>query len=298
MMKSILKKLTFILSICLLLNSCNNGSNVVNYDEPVVSDSIDVIVHLKEYNNSISPKSRGLNWVGWISVVIADGSGAYTGAKYGGRIGSLFGPHGTTVGAIAGGVIVGAASSIQQYNRANTILRFSPYAISNNNNVSKGIIEKGYVLSKTMISDESYDTGISLGLDSISTKVAIQHNIILENYKMFERDNAITRMDNIESAILNDESFISCYNSVVSDPLNSEFEKDVISDQIMQLYLTAINDSGSNSASINLITSYYINTVKQSSEVPEEQKQWLYKGFAVMTYSYKYWQEKEPFIKE
>lgn len=283
------------------LVSCSSDLDMaLNEDES--KTSIPTIVQsLQDYNNKLSttPQTRGIGWAGWLSVVLADGSGAYNGAKYGGRIGAIFGPNGATAGAIVGGVVVGGAASYNQYRLAEKISNFSPYSLRPVSTVSQQTAAASYVLSKETINPQDYTLGLSNGLDSCSITVAIYHNKILEKIELVQVDSnqhlLFEHLDDIEKKIVSSKEFETVYNSIANDPLADYFDPNLTSDQVMKMFISAISNYCKSQNDINQIISHYTFEVKASDEISTEEKEWLYTGFAVMGYSFAYWSEEWPY---
>lgn len=208
------------------LPACTSDMDaVLDSGMPNTDSQATVIQVLQDYNDSISiPQSRGIGWVGWLSVAIADGGGAYQGAKLGGKIGAIFGPKGAAAGAVAGGVIVGGSASYVQYQRANDISQFSPYSLDKAPIARKNTFTAGYVETKDMIIPADYNLGISNGLDSCAVKIAIQHNKILDRVNLIEFENnqqlVIEKLDNLEREIVESTEFEIGYDRIISNPLH------------------------------------------------------------------------------
>lgn len=260
----------------------------------------EVVKTLQDYNNSLTtPKSRGIGWVGWLSVAIADGKGAYDGAKLGGRIGAFLGPKGAAAGAVVGGAVVGGAASYTQYKMAEKISNFSPYSTRPLPVIKQETIAASYVISKNDIKPLDYTLGLNNGLDSCSVKIAIQHNKILEKVDVIQFENnqqqIIENLDDMEKQIVNSKEFEAGYNKIVKNPLADNFDTNLTADKVMQLFVNAVSNSCQSQNDLNQIISHYTSVVKTSNELTSDEKEWLYAGFAVMGYSFQYWSEKWPY---
>lgn len=284
------------------LQSCSSDMDaVIEESDTTKLPKSEIVTALQEYNNglTLTPQSRGIGWLGWLSVAIADGKGAYDGAKLGGRIGAIFGPNGATAGAVVGGAVVGGAASYAQYKMAEKISDFSPYSTRPLPVVKQQTIAAGYVISKDDIKPLDYTLGLSNGLDSCSVKIAIQHNKILEKVDIIQFENnqqqILENLEDIEKQIVNSKDFEIGYDQIVSNPLANNFDNKLTADNIMQLFIDAVSNSCQSQADLNQIISHYTSVVKTSNELTSEEKEWLYAGFAVMGYSFQYWSEKWPY---
>mgnify|MGYP006975328359 FL=1 len=208
------------------LQSCSSDMDaVIEESDTTKLPKSEIVTALQEYNNglTLTPQSRGIGWLGWLSVAIADGKGAYDGAKLGGRIGAIFGPNGATAGAVVGGAVVGGAASYAQYKMAEKISDFSPYSTRPLPVVKQQTIAAGYVISKDDIKPLDYTLGLSNGLDSCSVKIAIQHNKILEKVDIIQFENnqqqILENLEDIEKQIVNSKDFEIGYDQIVSNCL-------------------------------------------------------------------------------
>lgn len=105
-----MKNYLCIIACIITFVSCNNNELEAKQDKKVLHES-QLILNLQSFNSQLvyNPDTRG--WRDWIIVAYEDAKGAYRGGRVGLRIGAMFGGHGATIGAVAGGLIVGAAAS-------------------------------------------------------------------------------------------------------------------------------------------------------------------------------------------
>ena len=282
--------------------SCQNNFEQTNilYSEELSQPN--VIQELKNFNKSlkVSPKSRGLGWVGWLSVAIADSKGAYDGAKLGSKIGAILGPKGAAAGALIGGTIAGSGASFSQYEMARKVSEFSPYSLPVITVAPTQVtISTGYLQTKELIYKEDYELGISCGIDSTYVGVAIQHNLIMEKVESIAFEDIETLLNgeltDIESQIIYSDEYASGYDEIVSNPLECEIEPCNVTDQIMTLFIDAVYTACTDKADLNLIITNYTEATKNSKDLTETEKSWLYTGYAVMAYSFEYWSEEWPY---
>lgn len=156
--------------------------------------------------------------------------------------------------------------------------------------------EDGYVISKDQVKPYDYTLGLNSGLDSCSVKIAIQHNKILANVELIEFNGDLpdlkSNLTELEQEIVNSEKFVAAYNEIMNDPLSTDVGEGYTSDQIMDLFAEAVGNSCSNQDELTQIVTRYTSIVKSSTEISDEEKEWLYSAFAVMSYSYEYWSGK------
>lgn len=107
-----MKKFYFFLVVffAFMAVSCNTEEKaMVNKDDDLKSE---LIAQLKDFNSQLEvhPATR-FDWCFWGTVAWEDIKGAYRGARFGYRYGKFFGPHGATIGSVACGLVVAAATS-------------------------------------------------------------------------------------------------------------------------------------------------------------------------------------------
>lgn len=287
-----------LLTTLIVLTSTGCNENEMQNEKTFVMANTKIENELIKYNQvlpkQIKTKSIGIGYAGWISVVLADGAGAYKGAKLGGKIGAIFGPKGAGVGAIVGGAIIGGASSYSQYQTAKKISEFSPYSLNNKENLEIEDFEAGFNSTKGNYEPGDYDLGLAAGIDSCYVRIGIQHNRILNGVQLIhfeDKEQTSNNLTELELQIINSSDFSNGYYEITSNPLEINTEPGVVADRIINLYIDAISNSCSSEEDIITITSNYTQIVKSSSELSEAEKEWLFSGFATMCYSYKYWNE-------
>lgn len=290
--------LAFVLSVSLCLIACGSDMDLqVENNSLSEMSQQDILGRLRSFNQTkISMPQSRLCVLGLLSVVLADGKGAYDGAKVGGQIGAIFGPQGATTGAVVGGVIVGGAASYAQYKMANDIGNFSPYSLPGGPVIPHEVVEAGYVISKDEILPSDYAQGLSYGLDTCSVVIGIQHNKVLDKLDDAEFDTIkhqfLEKLDGIEREIVSTADFEIEYDRIVSNPLADRYDLSLVSDYVMQLFVDAVSNSCQSRDDLDEIISFYTSEVKASEELLAEEKEWLYAGFAVMGYSFDYWSNK------
>lgn len=293
-------------SMIFIILSCSRyNENFYMEDINGEISQLDILDELKAYNDRLPsmPYGRGLSWVSWLSIVIADGKGGYEGAKIGMRIGAHLGPKGLIIGGCFGGTIIGAVASFSQYQMAKDISGFSPYVVEPFLIIDKRDMTASYVLVKDSVSATDYNLGLSYGVDTCIIQTAVHHNKILDNVERIHTSGnqhiLIEGLDAIEYQIYEDTEFNYYYNKLSLSPLGNNLESDEnllgTSDSIMNLFIMAVNKSCTNQEELNEIISYYTYIVKKSKVLSEEDKDCLYTGFAVTGYSFQYWTNKFPF---
>lgn len=285
------------------LSSCTSSSEDEPFTESVMNcQEATILKNLQNYNDSISnystPSTRGIGWMGCLTIAMKDASGAYTGAKLGAKVGVIFGPKGAVVGGTLGGIIIGGASSWDQYVRVKNISNFSPYSTQATPTVSQQTVSTCYVLTKNAIKPSDFLLGQSLGLDTCAVKIGIQHNNVIKKIETYDSNTdqgqILLGLDYTEKEILNSNEFKVGFNKIVGTS-DHNLNPNETSDQVMQLLVNVIR-TRQTCDEVNQTVTYYTSVVKASPDLTEEEKEWLYAGFAVMGYSCRYWNLKLSFI--
>ena len=267
----------------------------------------EVILELENFNETLSqnyPETRrDLKWYDWLSIAIEDGKGGYKGAKWGGKIGSLFGPHGSTTGAVVGGVIVGGAKSYLRYDEVKNASLATTMSTYEGCTADRDLFTAGYANTKDDITVTDYSLGISFGLDSCSVKVGILHNKVLDEVERIKivgnKKEVLEKLNSFEKEFTESEDFKMAYDNILYPDLNIQAIPLTISDQVMNLFAEAIVKADEyNYTKLHRIIEKYIDTVQSTKDLSEDDKQSLYTGFAVFAYSYEYWTIRYPYSKD
>ena len=298
------KKILLILATGLFISlfifsACNSDMDEVLDETTINIKQNEILNQLQAYNDNFipTPTSRSIGRTGWLRVVIADGKGAYEGAKLGCKVGRWFGPKGATIGAILGGVVVGGGSSCRQYRRESQEISSRLCSAPVLPIETHRTFAACYAETKELIQPSDYTLGISLGLDSTSVKIAIQHNMVLDRVEAKELTNPqiIIGLTETEEKIVNSDEFKITSNEIISEPLSPRYDYDSYSDNIMNLFINLVSTNCRNQDDLNRIVSNYTSTVQNPYYFTTEETESLCAGFAVMAYS-QYWSEKWPTI--
>lgn len=284
-------------------------NNSLNVDNGIPSDYQTLI----DYNDSIT-KIRNtradLSWRDWAKVGIKDAIYAYRGGKLGGKIGAVFGPHGSTAGAIIGGVVIGGAASYFQYQKCVDKNAFCPFYLSNpTDSLDNGptleappaqiSFESCFVDAQSEEFAEEFNWGIANGLDSCSVKVAIQHNYLLESIESKGAEELEEDVLNLLSAperyVVESSEFKALYDECAEEPSYQDFDEHTDADFIMDLFIEAIEETCLCQDDVNEIVSFYTSFVRNNEDLENDEKDCLCAAFAVMSYSFKYWSENWPY---
>lgn len=289
-----MKKIVFLLVIFItaLISSCNKDSLTADGSNDT-STNPTLLSNLQKYNENLPLVRAGRPSKGdWFGIAGSDILGAYHGAKAGAYFGAVFGPHGATAGSMICGLICGVGASYTAYDhitRSQTentdSLQTSIISIYSHTNEIESLAEN----NTTEISI-SYDTHY----DSISAKVAILHNIILDelqNPELTLEEIDLNALTPIESSIIESTEFQQFFNSNLSEIMTEQSLTDALSDNIIKLFFQALKDSAFDAASVNEIVNDYISIIENDNTMTTQEKEILYTAFSVACYSAVYWED-------
>lgn len=277
---------------------CNN-----EYVPKVANDKPEIIVQLKEFNDSISQLAviSRISGTNKLIVAASDALGAYSGSRMGSFVGSLFGPVGSGVGGILGAVIGGAGTSRRVYLMAKDMenmaavepLPFLPYP-GFEPDPSLELVTRKMIFSGTLITPEDYQLGLAVGIDSVAVEIGIQHNYILELLKDEESDDdyiedVSVELSGTELQIVESQEFKEGYNKVLIDASFFNFEISTTADEIMDLFISAVYDKEYDNRDLNVLIKFYSDKVKNSNNLNDDEKNTLINSFSVYLYSINYW---------
>lgn len=286
--------------------ACSSGVDGVMDPSTTISEAEtpEIILELQNFNANLEPSdlSRGgIGWMGWLTVVMRDGTGAYHGGRGGAAIGSIFGPHGATAGAIIGGAILGAVQSYEQYHLVDWIANASTNSIQSDK-PTKAMFIAAYSSSKVTASNVDFLQYATATIDTCAIKVGFMHNTILEkiqskNHGNFDDDYS-SNLSEVESYVVSSPAFTTLYEeakAAVTSTSSVKVNEKTLSDEIMNLFLDAVSSSCTTQNDLNRIIAYYATMVDKSTALNEVDKLSLKSGFTVTGYSFSYWSKKWPY---
>lgn len=318
--------LQFLCFICMfmfmgVLSSCTKQDDL---GQDVIDD-YQTLTELKALNdslltNAIHTRISGLHL---LHIVLEDAMGAYEGAREGARIGAWVGSFfgnpvaGSTAGAIFCGIGYGAFRSYGAY-------EMFAYAVQLEDDVDANSVYESvksayltYCADSTGVftapdlyeNEFGGDLGIdpegleNIDLDSLSMGVGRGHNIILASLqnRIPSGDTTVVTRANGDGSVTDHgedpptdgqvieslemrEGFIELIES-------KQASRNTLPDEIMNLYGNLLQDYVSGCSDIRYIINQYAAVINSSTEMTEEDKQYLKMGLATSYYSYLYWIE-------
>lgn len=286
--------------VTLLAFTACNSDREEGLMEPVsTASNSQLLSELQEFNGNLPAAPDGL--IGRIfykigKVIIADANGAAAGATVGGLLGSVAPGVGNIAGAAIGaGVVGGIASDLAKAEE------FWPSLIQASeseklHSPKRESFEASYAEAKEKIASSDFALGLSLNLDSCSTRVGILHNMILDRvYEIESKGNQIALKSDyltvFEQQLFSSESYISTYEQVVNKITPPELTETTKCNEVMNLFFQAIEKKCTDEDAFKELVRKYVNTVQDSKELSKDEKSYLSMVFAVAAYSCEFWCE-------
>jgi hypothetical protein len=282
----------FLIALTFAISSCGSeGPQISSNDKPL--ETTVLISALTEYNNQLSSNSSRMGGLGWIAVAGADVYGAYKGAQAGAYLGAFLGPHGATVGGVIGGLLCGTSASYHSYKYMSRASDSDEMPTLRKKTL--GVYTE--VKPMPIVKNDDIQIVYSLRYDTIATKVAVLHNVILAEVQSGNIEYANINYSNLskeELQIVSLPDFESAFNTIVPQAGNYRtFKVETEADQVMNLFMEAIDKAGNSLSEITTIINDYIQIIEKSKSLSDEQKDALYTAFTVAAYSYNYWSSYE-----
>lgn len=299
-----------LISVTLLSSGCSNESfpDSPCNDPETVSRTIR---ELTDFNIRIGNLTRGELHDGWenkVSIPLSDARGAFEGARLGINAAALLPGVTHSVGATAGGALIGATSSFDCYRGASAHLNGlschdtadaesqssgSP-SIPTDIDVEEVYFDAAYAYSKGQIVENDYALGLSCGSVSRDCiRIGILHNHMLGYLSRIlagmNPETYHTFLTQEEKELLDSEFFIDGRSKIrraCGNPVQTAVTE---ADIVMNLFSDAVLNSVSGSDDLDAIIKQYISTVSKSRDLTDNDKEALCSGFIVMAYSYQFW---------
>lgn len=314
MNKSILSTLLSSFFCIFITFSCSND---IKFDNIQKKQNSQLIADLERINQELllklphTHKTKG--WSNWnreekIKVVISDIGGAYGGAKkgffFGAKIGIAIGsPHLVGGGCSALGALIGGAFA--SWMAAPTRLASDDFEkiqetcrIIVNNDLT---LNENAIILKSDNADKKISIAQNLlnetNLDKESLNIAKMHNIILSTLdgsitldKTAIKDNQEAVMINY---LLNSTEFIDSCKIAAIKAKNMEYGSDNdMTIKVMSLFNTILKDYASKTDDVAFIIGKYMEVIESTTELTNEQKNFIRYGLATAIYSSNYWDKQ------
>lgn len=290
------------LIMTMALGSCSNEEPAQTPNNPEMESAL--LNNLKSFNDSLLSiqSSEGRGWITTtlriVDIVASDALGALGGIEIGGKIGGIFGPHGATIGAGIGGLICGVGASYERYDHY--------YPSRFDDIISPQFVIAAYVLTKEsdVELNQYYPSQINLKLPN--DKVQLQdmgayHNLVLKN--LIEGKLSSTPAAEVltvtEISIIESSDFESQYYSALQIISNTDYDvilKTGTRNNVMKLYLEAMNKCVQKASDLELISNEYVTQISYSSELIEGDKDMLYSAISVAVSSYEFWEDERNYV--
>lgn len=294
---------SLLLGALVFMASCSNdypiNDSLSQQTKKTETQVFNVAKEFQALNDSLlliqNPETRGF-WRGvltFCAVAGADAAGAYEVGKIGCGVGSLFGPNGAVVGALAGGLIGGAGASYVAYCSTRSASIVSPQTVTS---AYVAVAEENPVYT------DYYPEQINLKLPEEKKElqiIGVKHNLILE--KLTNQEFSLTPVEEVltplEAEIVKSKGFEDGYYSVLNKYIIGDYDTYVENDGstgnvVMKLYLDIINKYPEEVNDVEFVSNKYIELISNSSELSDEEKDRLYSAISVAVSSFEYWQSK------
>lgn len=293
----------------LAFTACNSDREDGLTETVSTASHSQLLSELQEFNGTLpaAPDKISLRTLDHIlDVAWADAEGMGLGITIGGAIGTVIEPGlGSAIGLAIGGRLFADAASARAI-----IKKFLFFSAELNTESSvlympkKESFEACYAFVKNKIQSSDYNLGLSLGLDSCYIQSGIIHNLILDNVYEIElsgnqgslKDNGLTA---IEKRVLDSEEYIAAYEEVAKNGAQGAFSGNTKRDEVLKLFIQSVKEKCNDEKDLTEILRKYISTVCDSKELSVDDKNYLCNVFAVMAYSFDYWNQNwEDFISK
>ena len=280
---------------------------MVTKSDTITLQQSNTFQQLQLINDSVcqanAARTSRINWLRSLYLVSADAIGAYEMGKIGGTVGSLAGPTGTIVGGAVGGLIGGIGMSWGAYESSKGCAGLSGFlTLQDMINAYKGMC------SVTPRPEEDYTLAMPDNLEDIGKlhNMTMDYLMVGENTVM-PLGNELEKpvgpgvsetpvLSELELRVLESEEYGVAYNSsmeVLSDGVTipTVMSDGSLKDEIMIMYMDAIGSYSSNDCYNEIVnlTNEYLQIVRASDELSDDDKDQLSIAFAVAVYSYQYW---------
>lgn len=253
-----------------------------------------ILTQMSNFNDSViktRPTTRGVYSRGCI--MAGDISGAISCGRAGFWAGGLFGPHAAIGGATLGAIIGGASGSYIAYRATRT------RTAMNSNIIEPMKVAAAYaeIKDSDIKIDQYKPKTINVNYptqDENITLMGTKHNIILQNLLDDKADpEAVSnRLTKQELEILNSKEYIQTYDSIMNQIENfgglSVTGNDVPS-QLINLFNQVVAQYPQNGNDMEFLINKYIDAVKASDEISDEDKNLIYQSLSVAASSFEFW---------
>ncbi len=298
-----MKYMISMLCAMLLFVSCREN----DYCAPIRERQNALAFRLQSINDSLmrsrsGSEARGVSSVArFLGVATADISGALKFGKLGGRIGSIFGPKGTVVGATIGAVAGGAGYSYVAYESTRPRRALNPDSVKVGNWTLVSPIAIDF--SKDPFDDEnSSQWGMTKSLQFPDRFKHVQrrgaeHNAVLDvirngNSKYWECE--MPELTEEEKSIINSPELASEYQRDIEliECGNMKYGQtdDPMTNVAIGLFLEVYNSYPQNGDDVVELVNIYAKEIADSPDFSDEEKSSILSSLSVAAYSFFYWQ--------
>lgn len=296
-------------TMLMLFSSCSQQDDLA-YAAKVDYNKSPLLEDLRKVNTSLieeRAQTRGWSTAQWLQVTVADIRGAYKGGKNGGKIGKYIGSFfgrpvtGTVCGALIGGSAYGAYKSYKAAPEGCALttgttgdvsvpqLSMVCYAVADDNLSANGNnFDANFATMKRITPDDELLSSVSLSQQQLN--VGKMHNVILASidHSIKVKDADISEKDSLFTAIWNSDQM---QNLLVSLEATSSEDDKLTSkaDSVMNLFEDLFLQYTAEDKDVVYIINKYSELINSSSELTDDEKDWILSGLATALYSYNFW---------
>lgn len=254
-----------------------------------------------------------------LTIMLADGRGAWRGGTAGAKYGSLFSPSGAIAGGVVGGILCGAAYSAIAWRTT------APMIVVNGSEIDNMVTSERvydvlpfyeiyHSVSEDRVSEIINQSDVAFAADSVFLQIGALHNAMLDiltsstlRYVSETRSSGGSmppawnpddlRPSLVPDPVINSPAFQVEYGSFVADAIAEPLKVGVagssgdvtVSEYVVDLFSEACLQFVNSLDDLDSIIDQYYTRVNGSSELTQTEKDCLYSMLAVVAYSARYW---------
>lgn len=291
------KSLTIVIAI--VFASCSNNQMESELDTPKTNEKLNsaILTQMSSFNDSIiktRPTTMGV--YSRACIIAGDISGAIGCGKAGFWAGGLFGPQAAIGGATLGALIGGVSGSYVAYRGTRT------RAVMNGNIAEPMKVVAAYaeVMDSDIKIDQYKPQKINVDYpiqDESITLLGTKHNLILQNLLDNKTNSKAVEkyFTKQELEILNSKEYIEVYDSIMNQIDISgalSLNGNDVSSRLINLFNQVVAQYPQNGDDMEFLINKYIEAVKVSNEISDEDKKIIYQSLSVAASSFEFWDKQ------
>lgn len=293
------------------LTSCTSEENQSLEQQPATTllANSELLQELANFNDSLLATSTNTRWSlpRWARIAVADINGAISGGKGGAWVGAKVGlflgsPHtGAVFGAAIGAIAVGAGSSMTKAHATRAVpnydLTYKEIAqtccliLNEDLTVNTNKIAMSPAASRKININDSITSKVYLTQKQLN--IGRMHNIVLsftDGSVTIDEGNTSLNKDTLYNAIINSDEMCELYDETIINIIHENAQPvDTKADYAIQLFEDVFTQYTNDKNDAVYIINEYSKAINASSELTDEEKNWIMGGLATALYSFNYW---------